>query len=165
MFRAADVGKVWVPVDLPTGGEDGSTIWLHQQLFTRKELRDRERAVAQRAADGALQAADQLKAARQARIDGTDAVDPTESMEAMFDRIEQVEAEEIETLLARTSNWKDVVGDNDMPVPFSTERLAALLEYDWFAKAARKALYTTSREGVAKNSQPGAGGSPARLQA
>lgn len=155
MFSLANMGRMWVPVDLPTGEGEGAgagttRIWLLQTLYTREELRARDKRLTSAAAEG-LPADGQLR--------GMDDV------YAMAERVTALEDEDLADLLARTHDWRDVAGDDGKPVSYDAARLRALLAYQWFARAARAALFTASREGVRKNSQPGPGGSPGRLQA
>jgi hypothetical protein len=152
MFRFADVGKVWVPVPLPTGAPDEEvTIHLLLTLYTRKELRARERKAMTNMADNLARRAKEIRT--------------PEDLQALFDETTAVEDDAVHDLLDRTSDWRGVLDDSGQPQEFSRERLASLLEYNWFFQAHRQALFGTSRSGVAKNSKPGPGGSPARVQA
>ena len=140
MFRFADVGKVWVPVELPMGGsEDGGavTVRLLQTLFTREELRERERAAMSRKAGMAEQLAKEAKT-------------PDDVLD-IFDRIGGIEDEDVQQLLERTHDWAEFADADNQPLGYTRERMEALLKHDWFFKPARTALYRASREGVAKN--------------
>lgn len=146
MFRFADLGRLWVPMTLPLGEEgEQPEVWLLLQVFTSKELRERE-ATAMQAATAHL---------------GADADTAT----AALSLLEDIEATGRADLLARTHDWRQVADDEGQPVPFDRNKLAALLESPlWFA-AHRNALYDASRNGVRKNFKPGPAGTPARVQA
>lgn len=153
MFRFADIGRVWVPVTLPRGNTEGGeavTIHLLQDIYTRDELKQRDRealahTMAKLAPDGAP-------------------VTP-ESLQATLDDVTRVEDADIAELLRRTHDWRGVVNSDDQPLGFTAERLRALLRVNWFFVAARQALFEVSREGVAKNSLPGPAGGQTRVQA
>lgn len=152
MFRFADAGKVWVPVSLPVGEQDDpATIHLLLKLYTRKELRARERAAMTRTAAKLAERARDIRSA--------------EDLQAIFDEITGTEEADVNDLMERTSDWHGVTGADGQNQPFAAEHLAALLDYNWFFQAHRAALFEASRSGVAKNSKPGPGGSPARVQA
>lgn len=153
MFRFADIGRMWVPVDLPAGegeGEDTTRIWLLQTLYTREELRARDKALTARASEGLEAAGGQVR--------------NVEDVTRMVDRVNGIEDDDLAEVLARTHDWRDVVDDGNRKLEFSTDRFQALLQYQWFSRAARAALFNASREGVRKNSSPGPGGSPGRPQ-
>lgn len=153
MFRFADKGIVFWPVQLRQVDEAGemevATIHLAYRLLTRDELRDRER--------------NSLKSIVE-RLGGPDAPRTAEDLITILDATIEREASSVEMLLDRVSDWRGVA-DGDEPVEFSRERLASLLEYDVYFKPIVAGLYEASREGPAKNSQPGPGGSPAPAQA
>lgn len=175
MFRFAHLGRVWWPVELPYGGgEDGGepvTIHLLFQLMTDEELDAREKAALAHsvaglfrdqapAADGAEPAAAPSAADEAAQI--------RQQADAVIALLTVTQAAKVESradLLTRVSDWRDVVDDADQPVPFSTEKLDAMLQWRPVFVAVRDALLTASRDGVSKNSSPGPGGSPARVQA
>jgi hypothetical protein len=152
MFRFADIGRMWVPLDLPVGdGGEPVRIHLLQTLYTRSELRAREATIMGRAGEGLQEQAGQLRS--------------VEDVQAMVSRLQSQEDEDLAALVERTHDWREVVGDDGKPAAFSRERLQALLELQWFSAAARTALFKASREGVPKNSPPGPGGSPGHRQA
>lgn len=152
MFRAADVGLMWVPVALPVSdGDDDPVIWLHQRLFTRAELAEREKDTLRRTAQK------QEATLAQSR--------EVADVLALMDTVEQLEQADLAELRSRTVDWRDVAGDDGAPMAFDAERFDALLAHQWFARAVRAALFKASREGVAKNSLPGSAGTPARAQA
>lgn len=151
MFKYADIGRMWVQVELPVGeGDAPATIWLLQTLYTRAELRAREQALATRA-HGGLSARDTLRT--------------VEDVQALMDEVNAIEDADLEELAARTHDWRDVCGEDGKPAEFTAERLQALLTFQWFAQATRRALFAASREGPRKNSSPGPGGSPGQRQA
>lgn len=147
MFRFADIGRQWVPVDLPQGGE---TVRVHLllTLFTREELRARERDITERTGGGLLRAAQQ--------------VESVEDLLRVFDATTQAEDGDVADLLERTHDWRGFGADEE--IAFTRERLAAVLDYAPVFRPIRTALFLASREGVAKNSEPGAAGSPAVAQ-
>lgn len=154
MFKFADLGRMWVPVDIATGegeGEGTVRIWLLQTLYTREELVARDERVLDRAIAGLEDRKGELRT--------------VEDVNAMVQRVTAVEESDLAELLERTHDWRDVAGEGGKPAEFSRERLAAMLAYRFIALPARAALFAASREGVRKNSQPGPGGSPGRLQA
>lgn len=159
MFRYADIGRMWVPVDLPVGeGEGGTRIWLLQTLYTREELRQRDRARVEKSAT----ALDTRAAADEA---AQRPVSSSEYLRALLDELHAMEDADIRDLIERTHDWRDVVDAEGAPAVFSRERFEALLQINWVAQASRVALFAASREGVRKNSSPGPGGSPGHPQA
>lgn len=153
MFQFAEMGRAWVPVTLPMGGEgDGGEveIKLLATLHTRKELRARERELTARMTRRGLGQQADLKS-------GDDVV-------GLLDVTVETEDGDIEDLLARVHDWKGV-GDADGALDFGRERFAAMLEQDWIFKPVRSALFRAAREGVRKNSSPGRAGSQAPAQA
>lgn len=145
MFRFADLNRVIWPVTIGEG-----TFRVDFAIFNRKQLRERQRrALEQMAgkinAEGAPKSADDVVAmldAATAREDGDEA-----------------------ELLARVKGWFDVEDGSSQPVPFSVERLQAMLDTDYGFQALMRGLMQASREGPAKNSPPGPAGMPARDQA
>lgn len=109
------------------------------RLLTRKELREREHHSAMvRTASELVATAEKIRT--------------TEDLQRVFDAVTQVEASDLQELADRIDDWRDVYDDAGEPQAFSAEqRLAACLDYQWFFRAAREALFTASREGVAKN--------------
>lgn len=153
MYRFADIGRLWVPVDLPTG-EDGETarIWLLQTVYTREELRARQKAARNRIGTALLE-----------RLRNATTVD---EVDAIAEETLAAEDADVEALRTRTHGWRDVKSeDGAHDEPFAPEKLDALLKLDWFARVACEAHLVASREGVRKNSSPGVAGSPARVQA
>ena len=171
MFRFAHLGRVWWPVQLPYGSEDGGdpvTIHLLFQLLTDEELDKRERAALSHTVERLM------RDAPTAPEGAGDAV-PVNEAEALQHQADQVVAllaasqtaklEARADLLDRVTDWRDVVNDTEQPEAFSREKLEALLQHRPFFVAIRDALLTASRDGTSKNSLPGPGGSPARVQA
>lgn len=154
MFRFANAGKVWVPVVLPMGNTEGGgevVIHLLQDLFTRDEMRSRERDVRSRSVNGLSSRAGEIKT--------------LEDLERVFDEVVATEKSDTDDLVRRTHDWRGIVDDEGQAIPFDTEKLAALATFDWWFKAARAALFETSREGVRKNLLPGPDGLPTPVQA
>jgi hypothetical protein len=149
MFRFADIGRQWVPVDLP---QDGATVRVHllMDLIGRDNLRERDRELLSRTGAGLLQRMQQ--------------VEKLEELLAIFDEGTRAEAGDVADLVARTHDWRGF-GSGEDEIGFNRERFAAVIAYDLAFKPIRAALFEASREGVAKNSEPGAAGSPAVAQA
>ncbi len=152
MFRAADIGRMWVPVELPVSqGGDDPVVWLLQQLFTREELKAREASTLERTAQQTV-----------AALQSSASVD---DLRAMMEAAEKLEQADLQEVIQRTKDWRDIVGDDDQQAPFSADKFAAMLTHQWFFRAVRAALFKASREGVSKNSLPGHAGAQARAQA
>lgn len=149
MYRFADMGRQWVPVDLPQDGEL-IRVNLLMTLFTREELRERERSMTARTGASLIQAAQK--------------VENVEGLLQLFDDTTQAEGLDEAELLKRTHDWNGF-GTAAEAIGFTPERFAAVLAYALAFKPIRAALFQASREGVAKNSEPGAAGSPAVAQA
>ncbi len=150
MFRFADLGRVWVPVQLPA--EEGEqTIHLLLQLYTKDELREREKAVMQRTAAGLIDQAANVKT--------------VEDLERLFDEVTAIGDADREELLARTTDWRGIGDPEGEPEPFAPGKLAALLQFNWIFTRCRAALFEMSRDGTRKNSLPGPDGSPPLAQA
>jgi hypothetical protein len=150
MFRAADVGRIWVPVVLPSG-EGDTTVHLLFQVYTRDELRERERAVLEKTGGSMLARAGEVKT--------------TEDLVRIFDEVTAVGETDHAELLSRTHDWRDIADSDGTPWAYAPERLKSLLEYRWIFDRMREALFTASREGVRKNLSPGPDGSPTPAQA
>ncbi len=151
MFRLADQGLIWVPVVVPGDDGEDTTIHLLMQVMDEDELAGREKDVALRSAEGFLAKAQETRT--------------REDLERLMEEVSRVRASDKQELIARTSNWHGVHDSNGDAVPFSAERMAALLRWHWLAKRVRSAFFQASREGVSKNSLPGLAGLPARGQA
>ena len=139
MFQFADLGRVWVPVALPMGGDaDGGEveIKLLATLHTRKELRARERVLTQRMVQRGLDKQADIKTG--------------EDVATLLDVAVETEDGDIEDFLARVHDWKGV-GSQGEELAFTRERFAALLDQDWIFKAVRNALFKAAREGIRKN--------------
>ena len=149
MFRFADMGRQWVPVDLP---QDGEPVRVHllMTLLTREELRTRERAITERTGAGLVQAVQKAST--------------VEDLLQLFDDTTRAEDGDVADLLARTHDWRGF-GTVEEEIGYTPERFAALLAFDLAFKPIRSALFKASRDGVAKNSVPGPAGSPAVAQA
>ncbi|MCD7096936.1 hypothetical protein [Stenotrophomonas sp. MMGLT7] len=150
MFRFADLGREWVPVELPQG-EETATVHLLMTLMTRKELRARERRITERTGARLVQDAPAVKS--------------VEELMRVFDSVADTEDGDATLLAERVHGWKGFETTAGEPLEFSPDRFEALLGFDHLFKPIRQAYFQASREGVAKNSQPGPGGSPARVQA
>lgn len=143
MFRFADMGRVWVPVDLPpqAGPEDTAAeparIHLLMDLYTDEELDQRDRDVMLRS--GAALAE---KARASANV---------EDLSGVLDDMQRVKAGDRADILRRTHDWHGIEGADGAPVAFSAEHLEALLAMAYLFKAVRAALFDASREGVRKN--------------
>jgi len=172
MFRFAHLGRVWWPVELPYGSEDGGdpvTIHLLFQLMTDEELDAREQAalahsVAQLYRE--VPATPASLGAEPALVD--EAAQIRSQADAVVQLLAATQAAKVESradLLKRVTDWRGVVDDQDQPEPFAPDKLEALLQHRPFFIAVRDALLTASRDGVSKNSLPGPAGSPARVQA
>lgn len=153
MFRLADLGQVWWPVPLQQNGEDGqpveATVHLLLRIYTRAELRERERETLARIGEG-------LK-------DGAKPQSVDEVL-ALAERGEEATTALEAELLERVTDWRGI-GDGDTATPYSREALAALLQWRPIFQAFNAALYTASREAYRKNSEPGPAGTPARVLA
>lgn len=174
MFRFAHLGRVWWPVELPYGGgEDGDepvTIHLLFQLMTDEELDAREKAALAHSVAGLFRepapAADDASTTAPSAAD--EAAQIRQQADAVIALLSATQAAKLESradLLTRVSDWRDVVDDDGQPVPFAVEKLEAMLQHRPVFVAVRDALLTASRDGGSKNSSPGPGGSPVRVQA
>lgn len=170
MYRFADLGRVWVPVDLPYPSDEGedqdARVHVLFEVFSDAELDERERSALEATARQMLAdlreavdgPADALVAAPRPRL-------TVEDLLRMHDAASAVRAEDRAALIARTHDWRGIVGPGDEPVPFDHDKLAALLAHRPILRAMRDALYVASREGPRKNSSPGSAGSPEPAQA
>lgn len=166
MFRYADLGRVWGEVPLPYQDEEGNdiSIWLLFKVFTDEELDEREQSAM-------IQTARRLQREVIERMEPAEGEDKgrqlvtTDDMQAMFDAATRVRDSDREEVLARVVGWRGVADEDGETAEFSPEKLAAMLAHRPIFRAARDALYRVSREGVAKNSRPGAAGSRVALQA
>lgn len=150
MFRFADIGRQWVPVKLPQGSEHVQVQFLFE-LITRDELKAHDRRQLQYTGAGLVSRAAEIKT--------------VDELLAVFDETMGVAEADRDEILERTHDWRGVTTPEGEELGFTRERLAALLRYDYLFQPIRQALYRASREGVAKNSEPGAAGSPAVPQA
>ena len=144
MFRLADLGQVTWPVQI--GDAEFRVVF---DVLNRKELQARQKigveAVAAKIAeDGAPRTTEAL----------------IEALEVTHAREDALEGE----LLVRVKGWYDVEDQDGNPLPFSTEHLQALLAHEYIYKAFVTALFMASRAGPQKNSLPGPGGMPERVQ-
>lgn len=149
MFRFADIGRQWVPLDLPQEGGP-VRVFLLMDLIPREQLRGRERSLTERTGEGLL-----LRAGTVTTVD---------EFLALFDETTAAEDGDVADILDRTHDWRGF-GTAEEEIGFSRERFAALLAYDLAFKPIRAALFKASREGIAKNSLPGPAGLPAPVQA
>lgn len=160
MFRLADIGVVYWPVTLRSADENGNptetTLHVAYRVLTRAELRAREREVAERVAR------------RHAETDVREAPDDAAAIErmlALFESVVEREAGDVQFLRDRITDWRGVVDQDGQPVPFSPERLDALLGYDFLFKPLLLGLHEASRAGPLKNLSPGPAGAPTPAQA
>lgn len=162
MFRLADQGLVWWPVELTqaTGPDQVETVtaWFQYRIYTREELREQERIAVQRIA------AKREQMTGRTDTGTADAEPPADDLLALFETVTERAAGDTADLLARITDWRGL-GDGETEEPFSPDRLAALLAYDPLYKQLRTQLFAASREAPRKNSQPGPGGLPAPAQA
>lgn len=149
MFRFADRGLVWWPVQIRPGDE-ASTVHLQYRVLTRAELREQERK-------GYTEMLAKLKTDGPAK----DEAALIELFEASLSR----EADIVAMLLDRITGWRDIVDASDAPEPFTRDKLQAFLDIDYMFKPALLGLFEASRAGPSKNLQPGPAGTPGQVQA
>lgn len=141
MFRFADLGRVWWPVELPFGfGEDGSdtgTIHLLFELFTDEELEAREKSV--------------LESTARRLVDQRDSIRTVDDLLAAFESASQLKSTDRQAVCARVHDWRGVGDGEGTDVEFSADRMAALLAHRPVFTRVRDALFEASREGVRKN--------------
>lgn len=144
MFRFANLGRVWWPVELPFGGgEDGNepaTIHLLFQLLTDEELEERERVTLSGNIGQILSS-----------LGGPVPVETAEQISDALDAASRIKEADRQTLLDRTLDWRLGETDEETPVEFSRENFAALLAHRPVFARVREALFEASREGVRKN--------------
>ena len=150
MFRFADVGRQGVPVELPQG-EEQVQVHVLLDLLTRDELKARERRQLELTGPGLISRATEIKS--------------VEDLLRIFDETAGAAEADRGELLQRTHDWRGLGTAEGEELGFTRERLESLLRFDFIFNRVRQALYRASREGVAKNSEPGAAGSPAVPQA
>ena len=143
MFRFADLNRVIWPVTI-----GDATFRVDYDIFSRKELQARQ-------AIGLRAALERLK---------TEGVHTPEDITRLLEDTHAREAEAEAELLKRVRGWYDVEDQDGQPVPFSAERLQALVDTHYGFDALLQGLQEASRAGPAKNSQPGPGGMPERVQ-
>lgn len=154
MFRFADKGEVLWPVPLRQSDDSGEvqdvTVRVRYRLLPRKVLRARERLALSRL---------NVQAVREATT--------TEALAELLDEVTAREEADEALLLQHVTGWlaEDFCDADGQPVAFAPERLQAMLEFDAFFKPLMAGLHAASREGPAKNSKPGPGGTPALAQA
>jgi hypothetical protein len=142
MYRLADMGLVWVPVELPQAPmEPGAepelvTVHLRMKLLDGDELAARDRDTLLRTTEGLMQ---EIGKARTS----------AEVME-VFDRALAIKRDDRDELCERISDWHGF-GSGDEAEEFSDDKLAALLRHDHVFSPVRLALFKASREGVRKN--------------
>jgi hypothetical protein len=134
MYRLADMGLVWVPVELPQApmepGAEPELVTVHLQMVAR----DRDTLL--RTTEGLMQ---EIGKARTS----------AEVME-VFDRALAIKRDDRDELCERISDWHGF-GSGDEAEEFSDDKLAALLRHDHVFSPVRLALFKASREGVRKN--------------
>jgi len=145
MFRFADLDRVLQPVEIA-----GGSMRVLYRILSRTELRARER-------DATLAIA--------GRLDVNGAPKTTEEVAGLLDASLAREQGNESLLRERVLGWYDLEGPDGTPLEFTAERLEALLATDYGYRALLDGLLRASREGPAKNSSPGPGGTPARDQA
>lgn len=171
MFRFAHLGRVWWPVQLPYADEEGGepvTVHMLFQLLTDAELDARERGALAQAAERMKRtqdAADEDAARTSAIATGAPQVErksfDVDEFLSVLDAAQSAKSEDRESLLARVLDWRDIHDEDDSPIAFAADKLAALLAHRPFFIAVRDALLEASREGTAKNSSRGPDGSTA----
>lgn len=151
MFKLADIGIVEWPVHIDHGSID-STLHLQYQVLGRKELRERARTGTQ---------------AMLERLNGAGAPRTSEDLIALLDAANTRDDGDEALLLERVKGWRaeDMADADGAPVPYSAERLQALLAQDFLFGPIRDGLFAASRAGPAKNSKPGPAGTPGQVQA
>lgn len=141
MFRFANLGRVWWPVELPFGaGDDGNepaTIHLLFVLLTDEELEAREKTF--------------LAATGKALTDRLAETQSVDDLMAAMESVTELKAADRAEIAARTLDWRGVVDGDGQEVEFSDERLASLLAHRPVFTRVREALFEASREGVRKN--------------
>ncbi len=148
MFKFADMNIVVWPVEFRQPGLDGgdtATVHVHFKLLPREVLNARDLAVAKRLA---------------ARVD-TDASSIGQLME-MAEAVIERRPEDEQLIVDHITGWN--ADDFEGRVEFSVENLRALLQYDVYYTPLMAGLHEASRHGPLKNSLPGPGGMPARVQ-
>lgn len=142
MFRLADMGLVWVPVELPQASEEAGgepelvPVHLLMKLYNSDELADRDRDAMHRTTEGFLAKASEARTS-------------AELLEA-FDRVQDVRKEDREELQRRIADWSGIASGGES-IAFSGDHLTALLRFDFVFNPVRRALFNASREGVRKN--------------
>lgn len=142
MFRFADMGLVWVLVELPQASDEAGgepelvPVHLLMKLYHSDELAERDRDAMYRTTEGFLAKAGEARTS-------------AELLEA-FDRVQTVRQADRDELQKRITDWSGIASDGE-PVVFSKPHLAALLSYDFVFNPVRRALFNASREGVRKN--------------
>lgn len=140
MFRFADLGRVWWPVELPFGfgadGNEAGEIHLLVQLFDDDELAAREKRA--------------LESTARKLMESRDTTTTLDDLLAVFDAATQAKAEDRDDIVSRVFDWRGV-GNDELDTPFSADRLRALLAHRPVFTRVRDALFQASREGVRKN--------------
>src|SRR5690606_14039146 len=129
MFRFADVGRQWVPVELPQGEERVQVHFLFD-LITREELKARDRKHLELTGPGLISRASEVKSVA--------------DLLQIFDENAGVAEADRAELLARTHDWKGFVAADGSELGCTRERLEALLGYEFIFHALRRALYQAS---------------------
>lgn len=150
--------EAWWPVTLTSRGDDGELVehrvLIKYRLFTREELRERERAALERLSERAAMLDADLPAAER------------ESRRAQaLQRLGEQGREETEALRARVIGWRRIVAQGSgQEVPYSDTVRDLLLADQLRFTALLDGLYAASRGVREKNSLPGHGGEPAPAQ-
>lgn len=136
-FLFANLNRVWWPVELAQTLEDGTvavtTIQVLFERMTQKQLKDLVTATM-----------DDLQR-RRAELQDSDA--PSAGLTAAY----EAEAAATERLVERVIDWRGIVDEAGDEVPFSRERLLALLEFRPERQAFAKAWRECSEKAPAKN--------------
>lgn len=144
MFRFAQLGKVFWPVELASRGEDGESVkavaYIGYQLLDRETLRKHEAA--------SLRLVDASKGDMAEYVKQADALDKVN----------------VKLLREHIHGWRDIVDNNDVPLAFSDAALDALLRDPLLFPALLRGLFEASRGAKEKNLLPGPGGTPALAQ-
>jgi hypothetical protein len=147
MFQFANEGKVWWRVNLVARDAEGGDptdvpVFLLYRIYTRKELKERER---------------KLKAPMAKLGQSKDEA----SMMSILREVEALDDKNAAELVERVHDWRDIGDGKGDPLKFSRERLKALLDDEAQYARISAGLLEASKGARAKNSSPGLAGSRA----
>ena len=144
MFKLKSDREVWLPVTLPD--PDGkATIRLKVRLFSLTANAARKHDIIQ-------EQVDRLRAESE-----SGAIESAGAMLAKFVAISEALSPEaiaadIDTLVARITDWQDIGDEAGAPLPFNPDHLRALLDSaTWVVKAVRDAITDLDDNGRVKN--------------